>query len=161
MSTENKQEALRFSLNDLNRLNREGVEAVDYAQKLPSLPNEGGRALICITIGFRGDLSKTQAHKAAAKWKEVIAQYPKAIFYPNLLGYDEDPREIWDIADAARYVRRWARYAGINSPGDIAVELHLAGGIGFLAACGCFGDALKARVLAQHRKDYGAPVMPN
>jgi hypothetical protein len=74
----------------------------------------------------RHDLSKTAAREAAADWKRATRQYPKANFAVNLLGYDADPREIWDIADAAKYVRRWARAADIRSPGDITVALSAA-----------------------------------
>ena len=33
-----------------------------------------------------------------------------------LLGYNDDPREVWEFHDARRYLRWWARYAGMNDP---------------------------------------------
>jgi hypothetical protein len=77
-------------------------------------------------------------------------------------GYNEDPREIWDIPEAARYVRWWAHFAGMNDPGIVeryvldAPDDRLAMlndnpmaamNIALLAACGVFGDEMKAIVL--------------
>jgi hypothetical protein len=92
-------------------------------------------------------------------WRHMAARYPKAIFYLHLLGYDQDPREIWEIVEAARYVRSFARAAGLDdmdaalqffgpdSPtmkaGEASGDVKLCGTAGFLAACGVFGDDLK------------------
>jgi hypothetical protein len=76
----------------------------------------------------------------------------------NLAGYDQDPREIWDISEAARYVRWWARFAGMD---DLKTTEHYildapredvaAFNVGFLTGCGLFGDGMKAHVLRDHK----------
>jgi hypothetical protein len=58
-----------------------------------------------------------------------------------LAGWDHDPRELGDIPEAADYVRRWARFAGITLQSTTA--LVSAGKtqpdtLGLLAACGVF-----------------------
>jgi hypothetical protein len=106
---------------------------------------------------MRGQLSKTEARKAAKMWQQAVGRYPKAIFYPHLVGYDQDPREIWEIVDAARFVRWFARAAGLD---DVDTALHvfgpdspagkaatLGGAIGFFAACGVFGEDFKRDAL--------------
>ena len=83
-----------------------------------------------------------------------------------LLGYNEDPREIWEFRDARRYVRRWARFTGMN---DIATSDRwlgrtsaigrsmsvlgpvAIGGMGFRAACGVFGEMARQMALRGHR----------
>jgi hypothetical protein len=76
-----------------------------------------------------------------------------------LTGYDQDPREVWEIPEAARYVRWWAAYAGMD---DFEVADSLIGskspnskdpllcgaGVSFLAACGAFGEEIKRQSLA-------------
>ena len=76
-----------------------------------------------------------------------------------LLGYDEDPRPIWEIPEAARYVRWWAHYAGLD---DFEVANRLIGedlataqlglgasgsNIGLLAACGVFGPEAQQQII--------------
>jgi hypothetical protein len=118
---------------------------------------DGDRVLIHVTIGERGNLTKGEARLAASMWHAAIKRYPKGIFVLNLLGYNEDPREIWDIAEAARYVRWWARFADMNEIENAAGFLGLPGtsldgvGVAFLAACGVFGDEAKRAALAKHK----------
>jgi hypothetical protein len=119
------------------------------------LPGDGEGMVASVTIGFRDDLTKRGARHCAKLWHRVTRQHPKAIFVLQLLGYDQDPREIWEIVDAARYVRWWARFAGMD---DVETAMHFFGpaspagshgavNLNFLAACGCFGDEMKQTVL--------------
>lgn len=130
-------------------------------------PGDGERLMAPVILGMRGRLTKTEARKAAEMWKQAIARYPKAIFYLQLVGYDEDPREIWEIVDAARYVRWFARAAGLDDidtalrifgPGSPTWEAAqaidgklgrnaLGGTLGFLSGCGVFGEEFKRNTL--------------
>jgi len=99
-------------------------------------------------IGSRDNLSKQEARRAAKAWREAVQLAPKAIFVLHLAGFDEDPREIWEIVEAARYVRWWARYAGMD---DIETDPEASAegdrensmSLGFLAACGVFGEEMR------------------
>jgi hypothetical protein len=127
---------------------------------------DGEGSFMPITIGVRGKLTKREARHAAMMWREVTRRYPKGIFMINLLGYNEDPREIWNIPEAARYVRWWARFADMNDlktaeryvldAPDIGVtSLNIKSiaesNVAFLAACGVFGDEMKTSVLRNHK----------
>jgi hypothetical protein len=143
-----------------------GMEMIFYDRDgtcdLPDYPNDGAGMLIPVTIGSRGDLSKDKARLAAAIWRQATSRYPKACFVLSMLGYNEDPREIWEFRDARRYVRWWARFAGMN---DLAMADHwlgassaigrtmpwALGGMGFLAACGVFGEELRQVALRRHQ----------
>jgi hypothetical protein len=89
----------------------------------------------------------------AKLWREAIARYPRAAFMISLLGYSDDPREVWEFHDARQYVRWWARYAGMDDPATAdrwlgpssAISQMLpppwgSAGMGFLAGCGVFGE---------------------
>src|SRR5262249_1470411 len=52
-------------------------------------PGDGEEMMIPFVIGTRGSLTKTDARKAGAMWRKLTAHYPKAIYYLNLLGYDQ------------------------------------------------------------------------
>ena len=130
-------------------------------------PGDGEGTIIPFVIGMRGRLTKNEARKGGQMWRDASARYPKAVFYLSMIGYDEDPREIWEIVDAARYVRWFARAAGLDametalhwfgpgSPTMAAAVLPeagpglkaLAGTLGFLAGCGVFGDEFRAAAL--------------
>ena len=131
---------------------------------------DGEGMFIPITIGSRGNLSKAEARLGAKMWRQATGRYPKACFMLSLLGYNDDPREVWEFRDARRYVRWWARFAGMN---DFATADHwlgmssaigrsmpvlgpmATGGMGFLAACGVFGEELRQAALRGHR-----PMVP-
>lgn len=123
---------------------------------------------LTVTIGIRGDLTEQAAQDNAKRWRAVVERYPKASFIVIIPGYDHDPRELWDIPEAADYVRRWAHHAGMDDldvaddylgPLSAIGQTHqqLAhGNLGFLAACGVFGDENKAKALAGFKS--GLPV---
>jgi hypothetical protein len=75
-------------------------------------------------------------------WRLAVRVYPKASFYINLLGYDEDPLELHEISKVTRYVRLWAHHTGIEDAKDVH---HLVGdvGVGWLAACGVPAEDVK------------------
>jgi hypothetical protein len=146
------------------------MQFISYEHGLPAdMPEgDGDGEMMPITIGTRDRLTKHAARQAAEVWRKLAARYPKAIFYLHLLGYDQDPREIWEIVDAARYVRCFARYAGLDDidtalrffgpsssvgqvpdvgPGCAAIR----GGFAFLAGCGVFGEDFKQEALREHK----------
>jgi hypothetical protein len=127
---------------------------------------DGERVFANVIVGTRDNLTKAAARHCAAMWREAAQRYPKAIFVLNIPGYDDDPRELWEFPEVRRYVRWWARFAGVNDLetadpffGDgllqrIGVDpqsplaSNLTAGMGFLAACGVFGEALAQQALA-------------
>ena len=134
-----------------------GVDSLD-----PNAPDgDGERQFVTVHIGARGSLSKGQARIAGKVWREAVQRHPKAMFVLVLNGYAEDPREIWEIPEAARYVRWWAMYAGMDDPesadrflgpssaiGQSAVTYATAG-FRFLCGCGVFGDEVERHALAR------------
>ena len=163
--SEDKKTAEQLAIDDIRAASRSlhdlGMpqQVFSFEHGIPAgLPEGDGEGVFMpFVIGMRGRLSKTEARKAARMWEQVIARYPKAIVYPHLIGYDQDPREIWEIVDAARYVRWFARAAGLDDI-DTAIRLlgpdspggqvsTLVGAIGFLAACGVFGEDAKRDAL--------------
>jgi hypothetical protein len=167
MNKENKTEARKLVESDAKTLARhligEFSGRVDVvgpdSNEWPSGDGEG--MLSNVTIGHRDDLTKRSAREAAEMWRKAVRRYPKAMFYPHLLGFDQDPRELWEIPEAARYIRWWARFAGIDSE-ETACRLlgqdspngttfYGAATLVMLSGCGVFGDELKQVVLAQHK----------
>jgi hypothetical protein len=100
-------------------------------------------------IGERGRLSKKEARASAELWRDLVQQNPRALFIISVLGYDDDPRDIWEFPDAVRYVGWWARYAGMDNFETAKRLLEPLPGrehssaLGFLAACGVFGEEAK------------------
>jgi hypothetical protein len=127
--------------------------------------DDGDGMLIPITIGSRGNLFRAEAERAAATWRQATGRFPKASFMVSLLGYNEDPREVWEFRDARRYVRWWARAAGMD---DLATADRWLGltsaigqtmptpwaiaGMGFLVACGVFGEELRQAIQRNHKQ---------
>jgi hypothetical protein len=118
-------------------------------------PGDGENTLIPVVIGDRGEFSKAKAQKHAMLWRQLTERYPKGAFTILINGYNDDPRQVWEFADARRYVRWWARFAGMDDPKAAARwvglgstyaacfpdnESDAAGGFNFLMACGVFGE---------------------
>jgi hypothetical protein len=116
---------------------------------------DGEDTLIPVVIGERGEFTKAKARKHAVLWRQLTGRYPKGAFTIVVVGYDEDPRETWEFADARRHVRWWARFAGMDDPRVAACwvgsdstyaklfpdnQPEAVGGFTFLMACGVFGE---------------------
>ena len=129
----------------------------------PTYANGGERMLLPVTIGTRNELTEQDARRCADMWRAITERYPRAMLMLNLLGYDQDPREIWEIEEAARYVRCWAHFSGmddletaerwIGASSAICksgLDPRLVGSLGlsFLAACGVYGPEARQQVLA-------------
>ena len=121
---------------------------------------DGERKAFMVAIGQRGKLTKGRAREAAAAWREVVRRYPKAQLYISMLGYNEDPREIWQIEDAARYVRWWACYAGMDNEAAVlrVGNMLAATNYGLLVACGVFGEEAKAEAIQDYKQRHGTVV---
>jgi len=129
---------------------------------------DGDRMMAPFTMGTRDALTKGEARFAAKFWRKFTARYPKAIFMLTILGYDADPRELHEFPEVCRYVRWWARFAGMDDPvvadrwvgtGEGRLDPPLSpedypgptAGVGFLAGCGVFGEAMRQEALRNVR----------
>jgi hypothetical protein len=90
------------------------TQAISFDDPSDWPDGDGDGALIPVTIGLRGQSTKDEAQVTADMWRTVIARYPKAIFQIVFFGYDDDPRELWEFPDVRRYVRWWAKLAGLT-----------------------------------------------
>jgi hypothetical protein len=164
MSKEDRDLARKMALAD-RTATEEWVQQNNYAQLVGynldgglegNVPGDDGDGLFAgVTIGERGWLSKREARASAEAWRKLAQRYPKGLFVITMHGYDQDPRNIWEVPEAARYVRWWARYAGVDNIGEAyrffgpnskAAALGPVGnGLGFLAACGVFGEEIEQK----------------
>jgi hypothetical protein len=154
---EDKKIAARLVNEEFNRIvaftKQEGISTSIYSPgaPLPAVPDGGRGRLVNFAIGSRDDLTKTAARRMADVWRLMTKEYSNAIYRLQMFGFDDDPRQIWEVVDAARYVRRWAKYAGITCPEDITVTVVDRQGrpnLRFLAACGVFGEELRQQASA-------------
>lgn len=90
----------------------------------------------------RGDLTKRNARQTAEAFRHARARSPQSPVCLSFLGYDQDPREVWQFPEVRRFLRWWARFAGIGEWQAAAAVpwLDPSWGVGLLAACGVFGD---------------------
>jgi hypothetical protein len=101
----------------------------------------GEQYLIQFAIGARGELTKSYARAAAKAFVEIRRRCPTGLIHPHFLGYDDDPRELWQFPDVCRYARWWTRYAGISDwrPALAVNWMDPGDTLGLLAVCGAFG----------------------
>jgi hypothetical protein len=82
-------------------------------QTWPAPPSAVGPQ-ICFMLGQRDELTEAAAKRIGDLWRKATQHYPRGVFIFFMFGYNADPREMWEIPDTARYVRWWARYAGMD-----------------------------------------------
>jgi hypothetical protein len=59
-------------------------------------------------IGARDDLSRETAEKSAWGVALAITRLPDATHHLMISGYDDDPRELWDIPEVCVFVRQFS-----------------------------------------------------
>jgi len=97
----------------------------------------GERDAIWMLIGKRDELTPQEAERMGARWCREVQCNPRAEFEISIDGYDDDPRELWQIPEVVSYVKLWAAAAGI---GDVATAQRLnRQSLGLLGLCGVFG----------------------
>jgi hypothetical protein len=101
---------------------------------------------IVFTMGTRDQMTKKEADRLAGAWREASKRFPNSQFYLQIAGYDNDPRDLWEFPEVTRYVRRFARTAGLDSE-DAAMKWLESIGVGFFAACGVFGEEMRQTAL--------------
>jgi hypothetical protein len=133
---------LARTLGELQRLTvRKGLEfgtasfgTLDAVQVAP-----GESVFAHLVVGLRGSLTRAEAHRAAVAFRTLAAK-PNITIAIAVAGYDLDDRELADIPEAAEYLRRWARFAGVDTLASaIASPLH-KDSIGVLGACSALRD---------------------
>ncbi len=142
-------EATQRDAENLMRLTHDLGVPVEIASSVDGVPVDKQTA-IHLTIGRRDMLSRSEAKHTAGVWKDIVRKFPGAPKTISLLGYDDDPREIWEIPKAARYVRWWAHYAGIHDATDIQAQMGIEKlgtmAMAFLAACGVPIEGVKVEL---------------
>jgi hypothetical protein len=126
---------------DLARLTA-GVDCVLASYEDTSAHGDGSGLMISFVLGFRGQLNEEKVKVYASGWRVMRVRHPFAEVYPVVVGYDEDPRELWEIPEVTVYVRQFAEAAGIGKPSDLPHDPlgHL---YQLFAACGVFGGGPK------------------
>jgi tetratricopeptide (TPR) repeat protein len=122
---------------------------IKFNEKTPDSalpPGDGDRILMPVTIGDRGELTEWEARKSAQVWAKLTQHYPKAIFCLQIVGYDSDPREVWEIEECRQFFCWFARHTGLDNP-SVAREWldrlpDISRGSFVLAACGAFKEAV-------------------
>jgi hypothetical protein len=95
---------------------------------------------IGINIGKRGNFTRVSAKRNARAFREIAARQPWAELYLSIHGYDDDPRDLWEIREVRAYLCRWAQFAGLKSSADadaLKIDVTMCG---VLAKCGAFDD---------------------
>lgn len=88
-----------------------------------------------IGIGGRGYFTEATLRKMKDAPRLVLQQSPRVEITLMIDGYDDDPRELWQIPEAVDYVRRYAKASGLHDwTGRLFRALH-EHSKGLLIAC--------------------------
>ena len=88
---------------------------------------------IVLAIAGKGDLSKAALQDAVAKTKFLNNRLSRSTaLMLSLAGFDDDPRELWDIVEARNFLLAYA--TGIMAVG-IPLERFLPESVNLIKAC--------------------------
>jgi hypothetical protein len=102
------------------------------------MPDIGGCHVL---LGSRGQLTKRLAKEMGRAFRQLRERQPTTPIGLLVDGYNDDPRDLWEVPEVCRYVQWWARFAGL-SDWRIAetIPWHSDDDLALLARCGAFGD---------------------
>lgn len=103
-------------------------------------PDGGEDKVILFTIGMRGELTRGAARHAADAWRSMLVEYPTANVCPQIAGFDDDSRELWEIPEARDYICDWARFADLDHSAAVVTSPLDQHALAFLAKCGAIAD---------------------
>lgn len=99
-------------------------------------------ALIALEIGCKGDLTTDNAIKWGKAFHLARVRHPTSPIAFCIGGYDDDPREIYNIPEVARYIRIFAMAANLTDWRD-AIKIPWEPSYASLAVlqmCGVFAS---------------------
>lgn len=93
--------------------------------------------LVVVQIGEPGHMDAAAMAEAVAVFFLAVDRYPRAEFAITVGGFDQDPRSVWDIPEAAERFRAFAR-AAIPSAYHPVVRRLEQSSIATLCQCGAW-----------------------
>lgn len=97
--------------------------------------------MIVMCIGAPGAMRPQDARKAAASFKLAVRRLPRSTYIAATIdGFDQDPREVYDIPAAAEQFREFGRAAFGGNGFHPLVQRLEEGTIAVLVQCGAFGS---------------------
>lgn len=95
---------------------------------------------IVIQAGEPGRLDTYHAYKTIAATRLAMKRYPDAQVEWWVPGYDDDPRELWDVPEVARHIRLCAEGMGFTDAYDLPLSRLTGNMLALLVKCGTFGE---------------------
>jgi hypothetical protein len=107
-----------------------------------------------IEIGHKGELTTENAVRAAGAIIKMHLEEPQAMITTMIGGYDNDPRELWDIAEPRDYISSVARILVQRGYTFQDFTLHDDTIACFAMCCGA------GKIIARHERGYTVEINP-
>lgn len=97
--------------------------------------------VLWLELGGRGHLGAADIVRAAEALHTAIGKLQdRQTLVVSIGGYEHDPRSLWDIPEARKFIRRVMRQAGITHWSQPAVKALNESSLALLLQCGVFPD---------------------
>jgi hypothetical protein len=106
--------ALEIIDSTLAGLKQNGLAHEFFDEDGPVPANADSHTMLTIVCGVRYGLNEQMAGAMGRKFQECRRKAPQALYALVMFGYDDDPRELWEIPEVCEYIPRFARYAGLE-----------------------------------------------
>lgn len=114
---------------------------IGHADTIDAMIDEGGIGAVMIHVGAPGSMRPQDARLAAKTFKIVIRRLPPSTYIMLAVdGFDADPREVYEIPEAARQFREFGAAAFGGNGFDPNVLRLEEQSIAVLCQCGAFGS---------------------
>lgn len=97
-------------------------------------------ALVVVELGTKGEFWASRVVRASEAMLTAIGRLqPQQTLALTIGGYEQDPRELPDVPDVVRFLRRVMKHADITSPNHPMVRMLNEETLALLLQCGVFG----------------------
>lgn len=97
-------------------------------------------ALVVMELGTKGEFWASRVVQASEALLTGIRRLqPQQTLALTIGGYEDDPRELPDLPEVAKFLRRVMKHAGIGSPNHPMVRMLNEETLALLLQCGVFG----------------------
>lgn len=113
----------------------------DELDRVMASPAGGQADALVIELGGRGHFGASDVVRASEALHSAIGKLTeRQTLILTIGGYDQDPRELWQVPKVVQFVRRVLKHAGVTHWSHPAVAMLNEETLALLVQCGVFGS---------------------
>lgn len=93
------------------------------------------RAVLAVTLTGADALNRVTLRRACVAFRRIKEQRGDGVVILHIDGYDDDPRDLWEIPELCAWLAAWCCKVGIANLADLQAATGMASGNAWVLAC--------------------------